>query len=156
MHSIIEVKDKEGWKLFHKAPHIVYQNDPKWICPLESDVEGIFDPKKNKALQNGEAACFVLLDENGKPAGRITAFIDHKRNQALPFPVGGIGFFDCIHHKSYAFALFEKAETWLREKGAKAVDGPINFGERDKFWGLLVKGLYPPLYQESYNPPYYQ
>ena len=156
MHSIIEVKDKEGWKLFHKAPHIVYQNDPKWICPLESDVEGIFDPKKNKALQNGEAACFVLLDENGKPAGRITAFIDHKRNQALPFPVGGIGFFDCIHHKSYAFALFEKAETWLREKGAKAVDGPINFGERDKFWGLLVKGLYPPLYQENYNPPYYQ
>jgi len=156
MHAIIEVKDKKGWKLFHQVPHVVYKDDPKWICPLESDIEGIFNPKKNKTLDNGEAACFVLLDENGKPKGRITAFIDHKRNITQPFPVGGIGFFDCINNQEYAFALFEKAENWLREKGAKAVDGPINFGERDKFWGLLAKGFYPPLFQENYNPAYYR
>ena len=156
MHSIIEVKDKKGWRSFHRVPHLVYQDDPLWICPLESDVEGIFSPEKNKVLSNGEAACFVLLNEKSEPVGRIAAFIDHKRNESLPYPVGGIGFFDCINNKNYAFALFEKAESWLREKGAKAVDGPINFGERDKFWGLLVKGFYPPLYQENYNPRYYQ
>lgn len=156
MHSIIEVKDRKGWKLFHLVPHRVYQDDPKWICPLESDIESVFNPEKNKTLESGEAALFVLLDENGKPAGRITAFIDHQRNKAQPFPVGGIGFFDCIDNKDYAFALFETAETWLKSKGAKAVDGPINFGERDKFWGLLVGGFYPPLFQENYNPPYYE
>ncbi|MDV7390521.1 hypothetical protein RZS08_04165, partial [Arthrospira platensis SPKY1] len=39
---------------------------------------------------------------------------------------------------------------------AQVIDGPINFGERDKYWGLLVKGFEPPLYQENYNPPYYR
>ncbi len=156
MHSIIEVKDRKGWMLFHRVPHAVYKDDPGWICPLESDIEAVFNPEKNKTLENGEASLWVLLDERGKPAGRITAFIDHERNKTQPFPMGGIGFFDVVQNKDYAFALFETAEAWLKGKGAKAVDGPINFGERDKFWGLLIRGFYPPLFQENYNPPYYE
>lgn len=36
------------------------------------------------------------------------------------------------------------------------MDGPINFGERDKFWGLLIDGFSEPLYAMNYNPPYYK
>ena len=36
------------------------------------------------------------------------------------------------------------------------MDGPINFGERDRWWGLLVEGFEPPLYCLNYNPPYYK
>ena len=36
------------------------------------------------------------------------------------------------------------------------MDGPINFGERDKWWGLLVEGFQQPLYCMNYNPPYYR
>jgi hypothetical protein len=36
------------------------------------------------------------------------------------------------------------------------MDGPINFGERDRWWGLLVKGFTPPIYCLNYNQPYYQ
>lgn len=36
------------------------------------------------------------------------------------------------------------------------MDGPINFGERDKFWGLLIDGFSQPLYAMNYNPPYYR
>jgi len=36
------------------------------------------------------------------------------------------------------------------------MDGPINFGERLAWWGLLVDGFHAPLYQMNYNPPYYQ
>jgi GNAT superfamily N-acetyltransferase len=36
------------------------------------------------------------------------------------------------------------------------MDGPINFGETDKFWGLLVEGFTQPCYQVAYNPPYYK
>jgi len=36
------------------------------------------------------------------------------------------------------------------------MDGPINFGERDRWWGLITKGFHPPLYGMNYNPPYYQ
>ena len=36
------------------------------------------------------------------------------------------------------------------------MDGPINMGERDRWWGLVVKGFHPPQYGLNYNPPYYQ
>lgn len=36
------------------------------------------------------------------------------------------------------------------------MDGPINFGDRDSWWGLLVKGFeFTPLYCNPYNFEYY-
>ncbi|RZL30754.1 MAG: GNAT family N-acetyltransferase, partial [Pedobacter sp.] len=43
-----------------------------------------------------------------------------------------------------------------QERGMKAMQGPINFGENDSFWGLLVEGFVPPSFGMNYNPPYYQ
>ena len=37
-----------------------------------------------------------------------------------------------------------------------AMDGPINFGDRDQWWGLLVDNFDKPLYGQNFNPPYYQ
>ena len=42
------------------------------------------------------------------------------------------------------------------QNGMEAMDGPINFGERDRWWGLLVEGFHPPVYCMNFNPPYYQ
>lgn len=153
--QIIEVKDSKTWKLFHKVPHLIYKGDADWICPLEKDVKGIFTPDKNKAFQKGEAICYVLLKDK-KPIGRIAAFVDGARNEHQAFKTGGIGFFECINDEAAAFQLFQKAEAYLLERNVKAIDGPINFGERDKFWGLYVKGTGAPYYQENYNPAYYQ
>ncbi|MEZ4988883.1 MAG: hypothetical protein R2824_00675 [Saprospiraceae bacterium] len=152
----IEVKDQSTWKLFHKVPHYIYRNDPNWICPLETDIEAVFDPQKNKTFDHGEARLWVLLNDQKEPIGRIAAFIDHKRNQELEVPMGGIGYFESIDDRDVAFSLFEKAAEYLRSKGIKGIDGPVNFGERDKFWGLLVKNFAPPIFMENYHPPYYQ
>jgi GNAT superfamily N-acetyltransferase len=39
----------------------------------------------------------------------------------------------------------------------EAMDGPINFGDRDKWWGLMVEGFEkPPMFGMSYNPAYYE
>jgi GNAT superfamily N-acetyltransferase len=38
----------------------------------------------------------------------------------------------------------------------EAMDGPINFGENDNFWGLLVQGFTHPAVGMNYNPNYYQ
>jgi hypothetical protein len=154
--TIQEVRSTQDWKLFHSLPHRIYKNDPNWICPLEGDVQGTFTPGKNNTLHHGEAKCFILTDEQGQPLGRIAAFIDHRNNQLQPYPIGGIGYFECIDDDACARLLFQAAEAYLQEKGIKAVDGPINFGGRDKFWGLLVKGFSPPLFQENYQPTYYQ
>jgi len=155
MTTIKTVHSAKDWKLFHQAQINAYRNDPNFIAPLRMEVEQIFNPEKNAAFTQGHAQCFVLLDD-GRPVGRIAAFIDEARNTQQKNRIGGIGFFECIEDAAYAKMLFNAAEEYLREYEVAVVDGPINFGERDKFWGLLVYNFSPPLYQENYNPPYYE
>lgn len=154
--QIIEVKDKKSRRLFHRVPHRVYRDQPHWICPLEKDINELLSPKKNPFFTHGEGRRYVLLDKHGQPAGRIAAFIDFDLEEKVGYRSGGIGFFECVPKEEYAFALFAKAEEYLKSFDLQAIDGPISPGERDKFWGLLVNGFDPPLYQENYHPPYYK
>lgn len=53
--------------------------------------------------------------------------------------------------------LFDAAREWLMARGMEAMDGPVNFGSRDAWWGLLVEGYeYQPLFENPYNFPYYK
>lgn len=133
------------------------KNDSKWIRPLDKDILQVFDPSFNKAFRFGEVSRWILSDDDAQPVGRIAAFVNRKyRNKGDKFSVGGIGFFDCVNDQNCANLLFDTAKEWLCGNGMKAMDGPINFGERDKWWGLLIHGFYEPLYGMNYNPPYYQ
>jgi GNAT superfamily N-acetyltransferase len=68
-----------------------------------------------------------------------------------------MGFFECIENKQAAFLLFDQCKDWLKQRGMEAMDGPINFGNRDRWWGLLLEGFdREPNYQCNYNFPYYQ
>ncbi|NJC27176.1 hypothetical protein [Neolewinella antarctica] len=139
---------------FHQVLDVVYKDDPLYVHPLRSDIEDILT-EKNPAHTGNNLRLWVAK-EGKKPVGRIATFIDESRHQETSLPTGGIGFFECIQDEKLANELLQIAEDWLREKGMHAVDGPINFGERDKFWGLLTRGRYRPIYQETYNPAYYQ
>ncbi len=155
--QIIEVKNSAHKKDFLSVPHMIYRNDPNWISHLDQDIEAVFDEKKNKFFEFGIATRWVLYDENKNLTGRIAAFINRQIAYTFEHPTGGVGFFECIDHQEAANLLFETAKRWLEERGMEAMDGPINFGERDRFWGLLVKGFEtPPPYLLNYNPPYYQ
>ncbi|MEL7251653.1 MAG: hypothetical protein AAFZ63_17005 [Bacteroidota bacterium] len=154
--QIREITPPQDWKIFHQVPHYVYQNDPFWIAPLEGDVETVFNPAKNANFKEGKAKLWVLLNEQGQGIGRIAAFIDGKRNRQRGKKEGGIGFFECVNNNEAAKLLFDTAEAYLKEEGMNYFHAPINFGERDKFWGLLTKGWFAPLYNENYNPTYYQ
>jgi hypothetical protein len=154
--QIIEVNDKKTQKEFLKLPVRLYKDEKNWIRPLDKDVEGIFDPKVNKFFRHGEAARWILISEKGETIGRVAAFINRKTSKKNDQPTGGMGFFECINDKGAAHLLFERCREWLAEKGMEAMDGPINFGDRDKWWGLLVDGYYEPNYGMPYNFPYYQ
>ncbi len=146
---------KAGWKQFHGVLPSIYANNPQYVYPLQSDIEGIFSPK-NAAYQPGNHQLWVATNAQGQLVGRIAAFIDEARNEEMSLAVGGLGFFESVREEAVAERLLSTAEDWLRRRGMQAVDGPINFGERDKFWGLLTQGWYSPIYQETYNPPYYR
>ena len=155
--KLVEVTTKDLASDFLQVHKNINSKDHNWICPLDKDINEVFDPKKNKAFRFGEVVRWVLFSEDEKPIGRIAAFISKKyKNKGDKFPVGCFGFFDCIDDQETARKLLDAAREWLKRKGVEAMDGPVNFGERDKWWGLLVDGFYPPLYGMNYNPPYYQ
>jgi len=153
--EIIEVKDKKTGKEFLEVARIIYRDDPNWVCPLDNDLEKVFNPETNSYYKHGEAVRFILKEKN-KLIGRIAAFIDKHTMNDTEQPTGGCGFFECIDNQEAANMLFDAAKSWLSGKGIEAMNGPINFGETDKYWGLLVDGFIPPAYEVAYNPPYYQ
>ncbi len=154
--QIIPVNDEAGGKLFIQVPLSIYKNDPNWIRPLDKDINEVFDKNKNKAFRFGEITRWVLKDNEGTLIGRIAVFVNKKyKNKGDEVPIGGIGFFECINDQAAADLLLDNAKHWLITKGMEAMDGPINFGERDRWWGMITEGYFEPLYCMNYNPPYY-
>ncbi|HUX58148.1 MAG TPA: hypothetical protein VMV77_14315 [Bacteroidales bacterium] len=153
---IVRVTNRKTRKQFLKVAKIIYKNDKVWVCPFDNDIEAIFDPAKNPYYKHGEAERWILKDNNNKLIGRIAAFIDKNLCYSYDQPTGGMGFFECINDKPSAILLFDTAKEWLGNRGMEAMDGPINFGETDKYWGLLVGGFTHPSFEVPYNHPYYQ
>ena len=151
-----KVEDAGSRKAFLDVVRTLYKDDPNWVCNIDKDIEGVFDPEQNSYFKHGDAMRWILKDHNDKVIGRIAAFYDRKTRNENDQPTGGCGFFECINNQDAANLLFNTAKSWLQEQELEAMDGPINFGETDKFWGLLVDGFTQPSYKISYNPPYYQ
>lgn len=153
--KLIEVTEAKTARMFLDVPRILYKDDKNWVCPLDADMENIFNREKNESFRNGDAARWVLVDDQDRLIGRIAAFYRTDKAEKYKQPTGGIGFFECINDKESAFMLFEKAREWLSGRGMEAMDGPVNFGENDMYWGLLIEGFTHPAYGVNYNFPYY-
>ncbi|OOQ59681.1 N-acetyltransferase [Mucilaginibacter pedocola] len=154
--KITEVKTAADKKAFLDVARIIYAADPNWVCPLDNDIEAVFDPARNNFHTHGTATRWILTDDNNKLIGRVAAFVNEKKAYNYEQPTGGMGFFECIDDREAAFLLFDTAKAWLQGRGMQAMDGPINFGENDNFWGLLVEGFTPPSYGMNYHLPYYK
>jgi len=152
--KIIVVDTELLSKAFKEMPLRIYKHDKNYIQPLNKDIDEVFDQRKNKFFRHGECERWLLQDENEHYIGRLAVFVNKKYPQDQP--TGGIGFFECDNNQDAANYLFDRAKDWLQARGMEAIDGPINFGERDRWWGLLVNGFDEPLYCMNYNPPYYQ
>jgi hypothetical protein len=153
--KIVPVTTIQNTKEFLAVVELIYKGDKNWIRPLDQDIEKVFDTEKNPFFMHGQCTRWILQDETGNTIGRVAAFINEKKAYHYEVPTGGMGFFECIDNKEAAFLLFDTAKSWLKEKGMQAMEGPINFGENDTFWGLLVEGFTPPSYGMNYHPAYY-
>jgi ribosomal protein S18 acetylase RimI-like enzyme len=154
--QVTEVITKQEKEEFINFPKELYSADPYWVCPLDSSVESVFDPTKNHAFKHGEAIRWILKDKNNKTIGRIAAFIDQVRSAANRQHTGGIGFFEVVENREAAFILFDTALKWHSSHGMEAIDGPINFGENDNNWGLLVDGFMQQGFGMPYHKKYYR
>ena len=101
--QLIPVNDRATAQQFLQVAVELYKNDPKWIRPLDKDINEVFDAKKNKAFRFGQVERWILIDDEGKLIGRIAAFINQKyKNKGDDVPVGGVGFFESINNQQAA------------------------------------------------------
>ena len=150
---LAEVNDSKTESYFFDLPFFIYSNDQNWVCPLLPEIRAIFDKAKNPFLKDGTCCRWVLFDnKSGIAVGRIAAYAGNCNKSTQ----GSVGFFECINQQEAANILFKNALDWLTQKGMYSAWAPVNFGERDRYWGLFVDGVKQPSYQENYNPEYYR
>lgn len=154
--QIVQVTDHSTARKFLDLPRALYKSDTSWVCPLDDDISAIFDPGRNPVFSHGRCARWILLDPAGKTIGRIAAFINDRKANKHAIPTGGMGFFESIDNDEAGYLLLDTARRWLEAAGMQAMLGPINFGENDKYWGLLIEGFHAPSLGMNYNPPYYR
>lgn len=155
--QIQEVHSDTEKRLFIEMPIQIYKGNNVYVRPIDADIEKVFDPNKNKFFSQGECTRWILWnDDKSQVIGRVAAFINRK-NVKEEYPVGGMGFFECINDTNASFLLFDTCREWLKQRGMQAMDGPINFGERNNWWGLLIDGFDErPTYMMNYQLPYYK
>ena len=155
LKEVKTISDEKAWLHVDRA---IYKDSPMWVCPLDNDISNVFNPEHNKKFEHGEAIRWIAIDSaTGQAVGRIAAFYDANATDEYEQPTGGCGFFECIDNQQVANLMFDACRDWLATKGMEAMDGPVNFGSRDAWWGLLVDGYqYQPLYTNPYHPPYYK
>jgi hypothetical protein len=157
---LLEVTSAAHRQQFCDLPRRLHQAIPVFINPLDNEVEAVFDPAKNALFAaGGTATRWLLTDAADVVIGRVAAFINPLTATAADatLPTGGLGFFECINDQTAANQLLEVACQWLQARGMLAVDGPINFGDRDRFWGVLIDGFeHEPNYGMFWHPAYYQ
>lgn len=150
---ITEVFSASEAEVFYSLPSKLFGHEANFIAvPIEIQ-DDIFNISKNKRLEFLRCKRW-LLRRDGEVIGRIAAF-DHPKPAANE-RAGAIGFFDCINDADAAARLFEVAEGQLRAWEVDVVDGPIQPGENDQFWGLLVEGFGMPSFGTNWQPPYYR
>jgi len=154
--TICRVQTGKHKKDFLEVARVIYSADPNWICPPDKMVHNIFEPSVNTYFAHGSAERWILRDDKNRLAGRIAAFIDEDKKENTEIRAGGIGFFECVENQQAANLLFDTAKQWLEAHKVEAMDGPINFGENDRFWGLLVEGFSEPSFTSNYHLPYYK
>jgi hypothetical protein len=152
-YQLHTVEGKEMSKAFVDFPKQLYSKDANYIMPLDKDINQVFDPKENPTYEMGTCIRYVLKEED-KIIGRIAAFYSEIPDTGVR--TGACGFFECIDSQEAANQLFDAAKKWLQEHKCEFMDGPVNFGDRDSFWGLMVEGFASPSYRENYNFPYYK
>ncbi|KYG10169.1 hypothetical protein BE21_13735 [Sorangium cellulosum] len=145
--------DKKVLKDFLNVVDTVYEGEPNYIRPLDLDISDRLDKKKNPFFEHAEGTAWVAY-KDGRPAGRITAQVDHEHLRVHRDETGMFGFFDTIDDAETAQALLAEAAGWLRARGMKRMRGPYSLSINEEI-GCLIEGFdYPAVLMMPYHRPH--
>jgi hypothetical protein len=151
--NVEEITNLKSFKKFYNLPFLIYKDDSYWVPQFFKEIKDFFK-SKNPFWKHAECILFVI-SKNNKIVGRIAGIIDYKYCEKVNKNIGFFGFFECIEDFSYAEALFESVENWLKSKKMKVMRGPID-GRVDIGCGFLYNGFDSrPSFFSTYSPRYY-
>lgn len=154
--NFVKVETEKQVDAFHELPFRIYRDNPYWAPPFRFEIENIFDPQKNDFFKIGECERFIVTS-NSRLVGRFAVMNSPERDEVLEPKMGGLGFIEMENDLGLARSIIDFAKQWHKKRGYKAMRGPINFGENDTYWGLLVENYeHPNIYGMHYHPPYYR
>ena len=78
-YQLKEVKTAKEAKAWLHMDRKIYEGNRNWVCPLDSDIEKVFDPVQNELFNDGEAIRWVVVDSEGEVVGRIAAFYNREQ-----------------------------------------------------------------------------
>lgn len=147
-------ENKSERKKFIDCAWIINSSDPAWIPPLRLTVEDALDTRKNPFYKHAKIRLWNAY-RSGKQVGRIAAIVDNKHNEFHGERVGFWGFFESENDPVLSKALFEKAESWVREQGMDSIRGPASPSLNHEC-GLLINNFERgPYVMMTHNPHFY-
>ncbi len=151
--EIREVSGKKALNTFIRVPWSIYKDDPNWVPPLIVERKEAFSAKHPYFKHAVWKAWIAYRD--GKPVGRISAQIDELHLKQNDSKTGFFGLIEAPDDDEVFAALFEAAETWLRDQGMQQITGPFNLNINQDI-GIQVEGFgSPPYVMTGYSPAYY-
>ena len=151
---ITPVADRRDLRRFIGVPWKVYAGDPAWRPPLRIERQMHLSPKQNPAFEHLEWQAWLAW-RGDTAVGRISAQIDALRKPIHGDDVGYFGMLEAENDAAIFSALLGEAESWLRERGMRAVHGPFNLTINEEC-GLLVDGFdTPPAMMMGHGRPYF-
>ena len=140
---------------FIDLPFALHANQPQWVPPLKLERRLFLNRRLNAFFSHGEAEYFLAW-RAGRPAGRVSAHVDHAYNDFHGERWGWFGFLELEDDEHTARALLDAAAAWLRARGCERMVGPADFSMNDES-GVLVEGFeLRPMLRQPWHPPYYQ
>jgi hypothetical protein len=152
----VDPSDKKAVAAFLELPFRLYRNTPQWVPPLDFEVRGIFDTRKNPFYAENEAAFYLATGAGGQPLGRLAILNNRRYNRYNHQESAFFFLFECENDKGIARDLFAAGCDWVKSRGLKKIIGPKGFTVFDGL-GMLVKGFeHRPAFGIPYNLDYYQ
>lgn len=151
--EIIPVTTDQDLESFLRLPWRIYQEHPHWVPPLLFEQRQLLTGR-HPFFEKAEIRLF-LAKRGGEVVGRIAAILDGHFLETHQEVVGFFGFFESLDDREIAKGLLGAVKDFHREKGMRAIRGPVN-PSMNSPCGLLVEGFdSPPAFLMPYNPPGY-
>ena len=151
---IREAKSIPDLHAFVNFANELYKDNPCWVpFPFPAEID-VLKSNRNPAFGQCEARYFLAY-RGDRIVGRVAAILNHEHIRKWGQQYMRFGWMEFIDDREVSRALIKAVEDWAKERGMKAVHGPLGFTDFDRS-GFMVEG-----FQElgtlvaSYTQPYY-